>query len=139
MSAAASPDRTPPVSHDDHGLALAGYDAVSYFHGQPLAGLPELASTHLGLTYLFASPANQQRFDAEPERFLPQYGGFCAVAVSEGKLVPVDPLTYKVSNEKLYLFYNGEHGNTRPQWEADEPGLRAAADERWAEGNLAPL
>jgi YHS domain-containing protein len=128
-----------PVSHDEHFLALEGYDPVSYFDGQPLPGRSEHSLEHAGVTYRFASDSNKRRFHADPERFLPQYGGFCAVAVSEGKLVPVDPLTYTLTDDRLYLFYNGEHGNTKPQWQADEQGMKVAADTRWAMGHLLPL
>lgn len=119
------------------GVALSGYDPVSYFIDRPVPGRPELAATYDGATYYFATSDNRAQFEANPERYAPQYGGFCAVAVSEGKLVPVDPETYKITDDKLYLFYNGEFGNTKPQWEADELTLRANADARWEKGDLA--
>ncbi|XHX78472.1 MAG: glutaredoxin 3 [Stenomitos frigidus ULC029] len=78
----------------------------------------------------------EAQFEANPDQSLPQYGGFCAVAVSEGKLVPSDPETYKVTDGKLYLFYNGEHGNTKPQWEADEATIHANADAQWKKGEF---
>jgi YHS domain-containing protein len=118
------------------GVALEGYDPVSYFSNNPLPGNGEINSSYQGATYHFTTEENKAQFDADPEKYLPQYGGFCAVAVSEGKLVPVNPETYKITDDKLYLFYNGEHGNTKPQWEADEEKMKIKADEQWAKGEF---
>lgn len=121
---------------DESRLALQGYDPMSYFDGSPAAGDAEITSEHNGAVYRFASAANKARFDASPEAFAPQYGGWCAVAASEGTYFPVNPETYEITDGKLYLFYNGEHGNTLPQWEEDRESRRAAADQRWADGDL---
>lgn len=86
--------------------------------------------------YYFAPAEKKAKFEADPEAYIPQYGGFCAVAVSENKLVPVEPETYKITDGKLYLFYNGEHGNTKPPWEADETTMKTNADTAWAKGDL---
>ncbi len=118
---------------NDAGVAINGYDPVSYFIGdRPVHGNFTISSTVDGATYYFASEANRAKFDADPAAYIPQYGGFCAVAVSEGKIFDVDPETYKVTDGKLYLFYNGELGNTKPQWEADETTRRGNADAHWA-------
>lgn len=127
---------TNPINVNKEGVALQGYDPVSYFIDRPLAGNPQITSSYDGATYYFSSEENKAKFEAAPEQYIPQYGGFCAVAVSEGKLVPVDPETYKVTDGKLYLFYNGEFGNTKPQWEANEATLRANANDYWDKGNL---
>lgn len=128
-----------PVNANDKNTALEGYDPVSYFGDHPVKGLPSMTTTHNGVVYLFSAPENKALFETSPKKYLPQYGGFCAVAVSEGKLVPVHPETYKVTDGKLYLFYNGEHGNTKPQWEADEATIRAKADVEWENGELTLL
>ncbi|RNC82233.1 MAG: YHS domain-containing protein [Phycisphaera sp.] len=120
---------------DDH-LALQGYDPVSYFDGTPTEGEAGITSEHDGAVYRFANQANKDRFDAAPADYAPQYGGWCAVAASEGKYFPVNPETYEISDNKLYLFYNGEQGNTLPQWEEDRENRRATADKHWAEGTL---
>lgn len=121
---------------NEQGVALQGYDPVSYFTDHPVAGNPQITSTYEDATYYFISEENKGKFEADPEQYIPQYGGFCAVAVSEGKLVNVDPETYKVTDGKLYLFYNGEFGNTKPQWEASEEKLRNNADAHWQKGDL---
>lgn len=128
-----------PINANDQNVALEGYDPVSYFGDRPVKGNPTITTTHNGAIYHFSTPENKAQFEANPDQYLPQYGGFCAVAVSEGKLVPVDPETYKVTDGKLYLFYNGEHGNTKPQWEADEATIHANADAQWKKGEFTLL
>lgn len=125
-----------PINLTEQNVAIIGYDPVSYFAAHPVPGNSDIAATHDGATYFFATTENKAKFEANPEAYIPQYGGFCAVAVSEGKLVPVDPETYLVADDKLYLFYNGEHGNTKPQWEADTATMKSNADTAWAKGDL---
>ncbi|NJL58031.1 YHS domain-containing protein [bacterium] len=128
-----------PINANDQNVALEGYDPISYFGDRPVKGNPTITTTHNGVIYHFSTSENKAQFEANPDQYLPQYGGFCAVAVSEGKLVPVDPETYKVTDGKLYLFYNGEHGNTKPQWEADEATIHANADAQWKKGEFTLL
>ncbi|WP_299487243.1 YHS domain-containing (seleno)protein [Acaryochloris sp. IP29b_bin.137] len=125
-----------PINLTEQNVAINGYDPVSYFATHPVPGSSDITATHGGATYYFAITENKAKFEANPEAYVPQYGGFCAVAVSEGKLVPVDPETYLVTDDKLYLFYNGEHGNTKPQWEADAATMKSNADAAWAKGDL---
>lgn len=121
---------------NEQGVALQGYDPVSYFAGQPAAGNAEITATHAGATYYFTTEDNKVKFTTAPEQYAPQYGGFCAVAVSEGKTFPIDPQTYKVTDGKLYLFYNGKLGNTKPQWEDDEANRKTNADTYWQNNDL---
>lgn len=121
---------------NDQGIAIQGYDPLTYFSEQPTLGNAQLTSTYEGATYYFVSEANKSKFDTAPEQYIPQYGGFCAVAISEGKTFPIDPNTYKVSDDKLYLFYNGKLGNTKPMWDGDEANRRANADKYWQTGDL---
>ncbi|MDJ0733526.1 MAG: YHS domain-containing (seleno)protein [Nostocaceae cyanobacterium] len=127
---------TKPINTNEQNVAIQGYDPVSYFSDRPVAGNPQISTTYDGAVYYFATEDNKIQFQLDPERYIPQYGGFCAVAVSEGKLVNIDPETYKVTDGKLYLFYNGEFGNTKPQWEAAEETLRKNADFYWQKGGL---
>lgn len=121
---------------NEEGVAMQGYDPVTYFSGKPSVGSAKISSTHGDATYYFANMENKAKFDAAPEQYIPQYGGFCAVAVSEGKTFPVDPNTYKVTEGKLYLFYNGKLGNTKPQWDAEEPTRKESADRYYSANNL---
>ncbi len=121
---------------NEHGVALQGYDPVAYFKGQPTLGDTAISATHVGATYYFSNAENKASFEANPDSYLPQYGGFCATAVSEGKTFPVDPQTYTVTDGKLYLFYNGKLGNTKEQWQADPSTRQANADNHWANQDI---
>ncbi|MFS8896501.1 YHS domain-containing protein [Synechococcus sp. R3-13] len=111
------------------GLALRGYDPVAYFiDGKPVKGSPAYEWEWGGVTWRFASADNRERFRNDPERFAPQYGGFCAWAVAHNYLYPVDPFAWKIVDDKLYL-----NANQRVQrnWERDIPGLIKRADANW--------
>lgn len=88
--------------------ALKGYDAVSYFQGQgqPVKGNEDFQTTWRGAQWLFSSQQNLDLFTADPLRYAPQYGGYCAYAAAEGNLVKGDPLVHTIVNDKLYLNYN---------------------------------
>lgn len=114
------------------GIALEGYDPVSYFSGKPLEGESEFSATYRGVTYRFASAENKKKFLASPDQFEPAYGGWCAYAMGEtGEKVKVDPETYKVIEGKLYLFYNFWGNNTLTEWNKSESKLKAKGDGNW--------
>lgn len=118
-------------------VAVSGYDAVAYFDGQAIAGDPAFSSSQNDGLYHFSSEANKQKFDANPERYIPLYGGYCATAASEGKLFGVDPTNFKITGDnRLALFYRGAGGDTLPQWNENEAERRAAADKHWREGSF---
>ncbi|MFI4917704.1 MAG: YHS domain-containing (seleno)protein [Phycisphaerales bacterium JB060] len=111
------------------GIALAGFDPVSFFDGStPLNGSPMIRGEHAGATYLFASEDNRDRFLAKPDRFAPQYGGFCAYGASLGILLPVDITTAQVRNDKLYLNVNAA---ILERFNADFEGSVQRADANW--------
>lgn len=102
---------------DGQGLALAGYDPVSYFEPSgPVKGKQVLELEYKGAHYCFASAEHRAQFEADPERYLPVCGGWCAWAMLEGDRVEVNPKSYKIYNGKLLLFYDGFWGDTRKQW-----------------------
>lgn len=115
---------TPPLSK----LAIEGYDPVSYFSGKPIKGDPKFSYTHNGAEYRFASAANLARFKASPDAYLPQYGGYCAWAVSRGYTAKSDPRAWKLVGGKLYLNYDAK---VQERWAADIPGNIAKADKNW--------
>ncbi|MCH2155129.1 MAG: hypothetical protein MK080_03920 [Opitutales bacterium] len=88
--------------------ALGGYDAVSYYSedNQPVKGSKRHKLTWRSATWLFASEENKMSFEADPEAFAPQFGGYCAWAVAQGKLAKGDPKVFTVLDGKLYLNYN---------------------------------
>lgn len=108
---------------------LNGYDPVAYFtDGRPIRGSSSIASEHDGRQYYFASEQHKRLFDAEPEKYLPQYGGYCAFGVSMGQLFDIDPETGQVLDGKLYLNLNQD---ILTDFNKDAPGYIRQADEQW--------
>ena len=92
------------------GIGAAGYDPVAYFtDGAAVRGSEAFAVEHAGVTYRFASAAHRDAFAAEPERYLPRYGGYCAYAAAKGALAPTDPEAFSVIDGKLYFNYSQEN------------------------------
>ncbi|WP_159467027.1 YHS domain-containing (seleno)protein [Dyadobacter sp. 3J3] len=116
------------------GLAIEGYDPVAYMtSNKALEGKKEFSVSDAGVTYYFSSAQNRDLFKADPSKYKPQYGGWCAYAMGEsGEKVEVDPETFKVVNGKLYLFYNKYFNNTLKTWNKDEANLKKKADANWA-------
>ena len=92
------------VNVDQAGVILHGYDAVAYLkQNKPVQGSTAYKSTYQGATYLFASAANKTEFDKNPAKYAPQYGGYCALNLSRGKLVDIDPNNFVNYKGKLYV------------------------------------
>ncbi|MEZ6165172.1 MAG: YHS domain-containing (seleno)protein [Phycisphaerales bacterium] len=110
-------------------IGLDGFDPVSFFTGNtPKNGSPMIRSSYAGATYLFASEQSKAEFEANPDRFVPQYGGFCAYGVSLGILLPVDITTAQVRNDKLYLNVNSD---ILAKFNADFKGRVDLANTNW--------
>lgn len=117
-----------PVYSDRDG-AIRGYDAVAYFtQGQPMKGSREFTHQWNGATWRFASAENRDRFAAAPEKYAPQYGGYCAYGVASGYAVKIEPDAWSVVDGKLYLNYDR---SVQAQWKADVPGYIRKADANW--------
>lgn len=117
----------------EKGIAIAGYDPVSYFI-EGKATLGNKANMYIieGVTYYFINSKNKATFIKEPKKFEPQYGGWCAYAMgSTGEKVEIDPETFKINNGKLYLFYHSWVNNTKTKWDANELPLKLKADKNW--------
>ena len=117
-----------------NGLAINGYDPVSYFvSGTAEKGKKELSVFSEGATYYFSSASNKELFKRAPGKYQPRYGGWCAYAMgSSGEKVSIDPETFKILDGKLYLFYNRFFNNTLESWNKDEPALKKKADLNWS-------
>ena len=117
----------------ENGLAIEGYDPVAYFTlHKAVKGKKDLAVYNQGATYYFSSPENKEEFKKNPSYYEPQYGGWCAYAMgANGEKVSVDPETFKIINNKLYLFYNRFFNNTLKSWNKDEKNLNIKADQNW--------
>jgi YHS domain-containing protein len=124
--------RTKQFNLDD-GVAIRGYDPVCYFsQNKALKGNKELSFSDHGIKYYFATESNRRLFQADPQKYEPQYGGWCAYAMGhDGSKVDIDPETFKIINGKLFLFYNHFFNNTLKSWNQDESGLHARADANW--------
>lgn len=125
------------INTNSKGVALDGYDPVSYFQGTPKKGSPNFSINHQGATFWFHSEKNLETFKLDEKSYLPQYGGWCAYAMGKsGEIVEVDPETFKITDGKLYLFYHTWAQNTLKPWEANEVQLRKKADENWRRNYL---
>lgn len=121
---------------DGSGLALEGYDPVSYHRDSPRRGQAEFALQLDGITYHFINQTNRRTFAENPEKYRPAYGGWCAWAMLDGELVEVDPERYKRIQGRIYLFYDGFWGNTLNKWNQraereTEDSLTQQADSNW--------
>lgn len=113
------------------GAALRGYDPVAYFNdNKAVKGSAEHKAEFKGSTFHFASNGNRDAFVADPARYAPQYGGFCAFGTAGGYKAAIDPAAFTVVDGKLYLNYNRA---VQRQWSADIPGFIAKADRNWPE------
>lgn len=113
----------------ESGIAIDGYDPVAYFtDGQPVAGDQSVSADWNGATWRFASTANRDMFLANPAKYAPQYGGYCAWAVSQGYTAPTVPDAWKIVDGKLYLNYSK---SVQARWNKDVPGHIAAGDANW--------
>ena len=110
-------------------LAVSGYDPVAYFaEGKPVEGSSRHEYEWNGATWRFATPENLASFQASPEAYAPQYGGYCAWAVSQGNTASSDPAAWRIVDGKLYLNYSASVQQT---WEEDVPGNITKADANW--------
>ena len=114
------------------GVALSGYDPVSYYNGKPKKGKSNISYSYKNIVYYFADQQDLEKFKQNPSGYEPQYGGWCAYAMGNtGEKVEVDPETYKIINGKLYLFYNKYFNNTLKSWNKNESYLMQHADANW--------
>ncbi len=110
-------------------LAVSGYDPVAYFaQGKPVEGSSDLELKWNGATWRFSSAENIEKFKSDPAAFAPQYGGYCAWAVSQGYTASSDPEAWRIVDGKLYLNYSK---GVQAKWEKDIPGFITKADANW--------
>ena len=116
--------------NNDRGIGAKGYDVVAYFtDGKPVKGDPQFMHQHGSVTWQFSSAEHRDMFKAEPAKYLPQYGGYCAYGVAVGGLYDVQPQTsWSVVDGKLYL--NKDPG-VQQTWLKDVPGYIGKAETNW--------
>ncbi len=111
------------------GTALKGYDAVAYHTvGRPVEGSTRFSYRWRGATWHFASVEHRDLFAAEPERYAPAYGGYCAYGMVQGAKIDIDPSAWSIVDGKLYLNVNSQ---VRLIWNKDVPGYIARANGHW--------
>jgi YHS domain-containing protein len=117
----------------EKGIAVQGYDPVAYFtSAKAVKGSKDLSVTFEGATYYFSSEENKEAFKKNATGYEPQYGGWCAYAMGhDGSKVEIDPETFKIIDNKLYLYYNKYFNNTLKAWNKDETNLKSHADANW--------
>jgi YHS domain-containing protein len=119
------------LNTDNGGLALRGFDAVAYFAvDNAVRGDAKYEYIWNGAKWLFSSEENMRKFQASPETYAPQFGGYCSFAVSEGYTADADPEAWKVVDGKLYLNYNKQ---VKQKWEQNEHERIMKGLENWKE------
>lgn len=122
--------------YERKGVAVRGADVVAYFSlidGQDaVIGKDTITAQYAGTTWRFSSTENRDRFIADPERYVPRYGGFCAYAVANGDTARIDPDAWHINDGKLYLNYSKRIGR---KWLGDRDHYIQQADQKWPELN----
>lgn len=110
-------------------LAVGGYDPVAYFtSGKPIEGKKAFEHKYKNATWRFSTAENLEAFKADPDKYAPQYGGYCAWAVSRGYTAKGDPKYWRIVDGRLYLNYDA---GVQKDWEKDIPGNIGRADKNW--------
>ena len=118
-----------PQTFADSNGAIRGYDPVAYFtESAPVRGSNEFTTRWQGATYKFSSAENLKLFEQQPEAYAPQYGGYCAYAVSYGSTASIDPEAWSIVDGKLYLNYSKR---IQKRWSKDIAGHIKSADRNW--------
>jgi len=118
-----------PVNKSRDNVALKGHDPVAYFtESKPVKGVPEFTHTWNGATWRFASVANRDSFAKDPAKYAPQFGGYCAWAVSKNYTADVDPEAWKIVDGKLYLNYSK---SVQRMWEKELYDRIQSAEKNW--------
>lgn len=118
-----------PMFYVDEGMALSGYDVITYFDAAgPQRGQREFAVMWKGAIWLFETNENREAFEANPRAYAPQFGGYCAYAVAQGRLLSSDPRVWRIVDGKLYLTHSPA---VERVWAQDVPGHVAMAEANW--------
>lgn len=109
--------------------AIEGYDPVAYFQqDKAVEGKKDIKHEWMGANWQFSSTANRDLFAANPEKYSPQYGGYCAYAVSQNSTAGIDPDQFTIIDDKLYLNYNAK---IQKKWTQDRDNYIREADKNW--------
>ena len=118
-----------PINEDGSGVAIKGYDPVAYFtQSRPVKGSPAFTYQWMNSTWWFASAEDRDEFATNPEKYAPQYGGYCAYGVSQGHTAPIDPEAWTIVEGKLYLNYSK---GVKKTWSEAIPQHIEEANRNW--------
>lgn len=119
------------VNAGANGVAIKGYDTVAYFtESRPMQGKPEFAHSWRDAEWHFSKAEHRDLFAADPERYAPQFGGFCANGLSKGKLVAANPEAWTIVDGKLYIKFSEV---AREEWRKDKTRKIEKAKETWVD------
>ncbi len=114
-------------SYQPNGIAIRGYDTVAYFtEGKPVEGRDKFTTEWQGASWKFSSQEHLDLFTTDPDKYAPQYGGYCAYGVAQNNLVKIEPDQWTIHDDKLYLNYNAK---LNKEWKMDIPGYIKTGDE----------
>ncbi|MBS1794136.1 MAG: YHS domain-containing protein [Acidobacteria bacterium] len=131
LAACAKEESFKRISTTADNVAIKGFDTVAFFTAEKaVAGNPEFSFVWNGAKWYFSSAENMEKFKAAPENYAPQFGGYCAYAVSHGYTADGDPNAWKIVDNKLYLNYNQQ---VKEKWEAEQPKLIEDGRKNWEE------
>ncbi len=117
------------MNADENDLAIKGYDPVAYFTvGKPIQGMAKYTATYKGAIYRFNTAQNRDTFKSSPQKYAPQYGGYCAFGVAMDKKFDTDPTAWKIIADKLYLNLNKDVQN---KWKQDTQKYLAMSEQNW--------
>jgi YHS domain-containing protein len=118
------------INADANDVAIHGYDPVAYFSGSgPAKGKSKFSASYEDAIYHFSSASNRDAFRADPSKYAPQFGGYCAMGVALNKKLDVDPMAWHIEDGKLYLNLNKQ---VQKKWFEDVPGNIATAERNWS-------
>jgi YHS domain-containing protein len=116
--------------------AIHGYDPVSYFEGSPAKGSENYSFQWNDATWYFASDENRSKFKSDPEKYAPQFGGYCAFGMANGYKAATEPDAWTIVDDKLYLNYNVD---VRSQWSEKRDSLINTAEVNWPSVKTEPF
>ncbi|QQE12188.1 hypothetical protein JD969_01555 [Planctomycetota bacterium] len=119
------------IAREDEPISTVGaegYDLVSYHNGNPLKGNGNHVAEYNGITYVFSNDDNRDQFQNSPDRYLPQFGGYCAYGVASGYKVVADPTVWKIVDDKLYFNFNKQ---VQSEWVQKLDKNIQQADKNW--------
>jgi YHS domain-containing protein len=114
------------------GVAMEGYCPVCYLAAnKAVKGLPSITHDYKGVTYWFVNEGARQEFISNPEKYIPAYGGWCALGVAMGQRFPVDPTNFKIVDGRIMLFLKNANVDGAEIWNRDEANNLGKAEQNW--------